>query len=312
MKLKKPNFWDFKKPSFLSYLLLPLTLPVILNNVLNNKKKINNKDKIKKICVGNIYIGGTGKTPLSIKLSKIIKKLNYKSGIIKKFYKDQIDEQRLLRKQNKLYCLGKRKKSLEAAIKDNIEVAIFDDGLQDNSISYDLQFVCFNSEKFIGNGCLIPAGPLREKINSIHKYDAVFFNGNEEDMTEQKGLLKKHNPNIKIFETYYRPTNIDRFNLDDKYLIFSGIGNPDSFKQTLLNNKFNIVKEIKFPDHYQYLPKDIVRIKLLAEKLNAKILTTEKDHLKIDSKISAEIDFLEIEIIIKDENNLIKFIKSQI
>ena len=312
MKLKKPNFWDFKKPSFLSYLLLLLTLPIILNNLLKNKKKINNTDKIKKICVGNIYVGGTGKTPLSIKLSKIIKKLNYKTGIIKKFYGDQIDEQKLLRKQNRLYCLGKREKSLESAIKDNIEVVIFDDGLQDNSINYDLQFVCFNSEKFIGNGFLIPAGPLREKINSICKYDVVFLNGNQEDTREQRGLIKKHNPDIKIFETYYKPTNINKFNLDDKYLIFSGIGNPDSFKQTLINNKFNIVKEIKFPDHYQYTPKDIMQINLLAQKLNAKILTTEKDHFKLDNKISTEIDFVEIEMIIKNENSLIEFIMSQI
>ena len=312
MKLKKPNFWDFKKPSFLSYLLLPLTLPIILNNLLKNKKKINNTDKIKKICVGNIYVGGTGKTPLSIKLSKIIKKLNYKTGIIKKFYGDQIDEQKLLRKQNRLYCLGKREKSLESAIKDNIEVVIFDDGLQDNSINYDLQFVCFNSEKFIGNGFLIPAGPLREKINSIHKYYVVFLNGNQEDTREQRGLIKKHNPDIKIFETYYKPTNINKFNLDDKYLIFSGIGNPDSFKQTLINNKFNIVKEIKFPDHYQYTPKDIMQINLLAQKLNAKILTTEKDHFKLGNEISTEIDFIEIEMIIKNENSLIEFIMSQI
>jgi tetraacyldisaccharide 4'-kinase len=312
MKLKKPNFWDFKKPSFLSYLLLPLTLPIILNNLLKNKKKINNTDKIKKICVGNIYVGGTGKTPLSIKLSKIIKKLNYKTGIIKKFYGDQIDEQKLLRKQNRLYCLSKREKSLESAIKDNIEVVIFDDGLQDNSINYDLQVVCFNSEKFIGNGFLIPAGPLREKINSIHKYDVVFLNGNQEDTREQRGLIKKHNPDIKIFETYYKPTNINKFNLNDKYLIFSGIGNPDSFKQTLINNKFNIVKEIKFPDHYQYTPKDLMQINLIAQKLNAKILTTEKDHFKLDNEISTEIGFIEIEMIIKNENSLIEFIISHI
>ena len=311
MKLKKPNFWDYKKPNFLSYLLLPLTIPIILNNFyLNNKKK--NTDNIKKICVGNIYVGGTGKTPLSIKLCQTLNNLSFKTAIIKKFYSDQLDEQKLLSEKNKLYCFDNRKKSVSFAIKDNIEVVIFDDGLQDKSINYDLQFVCFNSEKWIGNGCLIPAGPLREKINSISKYDAIFLNGNEEDTLEQKKIIRKYNSNIKIFETYYSPINMDKLNLEDKYLIFSGIGNPDSFKKTLLKNKINIIKEVNFPDHYQYTTKDIDKIKVFAKNLNAKILTTKKDYIKIEKKDTYGIDFLEIDIIIKNENDLIEFIKKRL
>ena len=311
MKLKKPNFWDYKKPNFLSYLLLPLTIPIILNNFyLNNKKK--NTDNIKKICVGNIYVGGTGKTPLSIKLCQTLNNLSFKTAIIKKFYSDQLDEQKLLSEKNKLYCFDNRKKSISFAIKDNIEVVIFDDGLQDKSINYDLQFVCFNSEKWIGNGCLIPAGPLREKINSISKYDAIFLNGNEEDTLEQKKIIRKYNSNIRIFETYYSPIDMDKLNLEDKYLIFSGIGNPDSFKKTLLKSKINIIKEVNFPDHYQYTTKDIDKIKVFAKNLNAKILTTKKDYIKIEKKDTYGIDFLEIDIIIKNENELIEFIKKRL
>ena len=311
MKLKKPNFWDYKKPNFLSYLLLPLTIPIILNNFyLNNKKK--NTDNIKKICVGNIYVGGTGKTPLSIKLCQTLNNLSFKTAIIKKFYSDQLDEQKLLSEKNKLYCFDNRKKSVSFAIKDNIEVVIFDDGLQDKSINYDLQFVCFNSEKWIGNGCLIPAGPLREKIDSISKYDAIFLNGNEENTFEQKKIIRKYNSNIRIFETYYSPINMDRLNLEDKYLIFSGIGNPDSFKKTLLKSKINIIKEVNFPDHYQYTTKDIDKIKVFAKNLNAKILTTKKDYIKIEKKDTYGIDFLEIDIIIKNENELIEFIKKRL
>ena len=195
MKFKKPNFWDYKRPNFISYLLLPLTIPVILNNILINivKSKGANRDNIKTICLGNIYIGGTGKTPLAIKLSSILKKLNYKTGIIKKFYTDQLDEQKLLNKDDKLYLFKKRKESLNAAIAEKIEVAIFDDGLQDKSVNYDIEFLCFNSEKWIGNGFLIPAGPLREKIDSIVKYDGVFLNGNNEDISNLKNLIKKYN-----------------------------------------------------------------------------------------------------------------------
>ena len=191
MKLKKPKFWDYKKPNFLSYFLLPLTFPVILNNFyLGLKNRVKIKQKTIKICIGNINVGGTGKTPLTIKIYKILSILNYNTATIKKFYRDQIDEQKILDQKTKLYCLKSRNDALMEAIQDNIDVAIFDDGLQDRSVNFDLKFVCFNNIKWIGNGLLIPAGPLREKITSITKYDAVFINGNRKDNTNLKSLIK--------------------------------------------------------------------------------------------------------------------------
>ena len=74
MKIIKPKFWDLQKPNFISYFLLPFTLLIRLNNFLKNfTPKIQSKD-LKTICVGNIYIGGTGKTPSVIKLYEILKK----------------------------------------------------------------------------------------------------------------------------------------------------------------------------------------------------------------------------------------------
>ena len=310
---KKPTFWDDKKPNFLSYLLLPFTLPVVINNFfLSFKKKRKKIENIKSICIGNIYVGGTGKTPLTIKLYELLKNLNLKTATIKKYYKDQLDEQKLLKNKTKFYCFNERKLALNKAIDDNVEVAIFDDGLQDLSINYDLNFVCFNNTKWIGNGFLIPAGPLREKIESLSKYDVVFLNGNEINNSELKIHIRKYNPNIMIFETCYLPKNIHKFDINKKYLIFSAIGNPESFKETLIKNKLNIVKEIKFADHYQYTNNDVDKIKLEAKKLNAEILTTEKDYVKINHNKSSEIFFLEIDIIIKQEEKLINFIKSRI
>ncbi len=309
MKLKKPNFWDYKKPNFLSYLLLPFSLPILINNFFLNFYKNKNKNKnIKCICIGNIYLGGTGKTPLTIKINYLLKRLNYKTATIKKFYKNQIDEQKLLSNKTKLYCSKKRSEALSRAIHDNIDVVVFDDGLQDRSMNYDLSFVCFNSNKWIGNGFLIPAGPLREKLKSISRYDAVFLNGNDEDISDLKELIINYNKNIKIFETSYLPININKLNKLEKYLIFSGIGNPDSFAKMLLKNNLNVVKEIIFPDHYQYTSNDITKIKLQAKKLDSKILTTEKDFVKLNDKDSNGIDFVEVIIDIKEEDELIKFI----
>jgi tetraacyldisaccharide 4'-kinase len=313
IKLKKPKFWDYKKPNFLSYLLLPLTFFVIISNFFLNLRKKNNIGlNLKKICIGNIYIGGTGKTPLSIKIYQILNNLNFQTATIKKFYKDHADEQKMLLENTKLYCEKDRKVAINNAIKDNIDIAIFDDGLQDQSINYDLKFVCFNNKKWIGNGLLIPAGPLREKIESISKYDAVFLNGNENNNTDLKLFIKRYNKNIKIFETYYKPTNINKFDTGEKYIIFSGIGNPESFRETLVKNRIDIIKEIIFPDHYDYNQKDIDHIRLQAKNLNAKILTTEKDFMKVSLMENDNIDFLKIELTIKEEEKFVEYLKMHI
>jgi len=313
MKFQKPKFWDYKKPNILSYLLLPFTFPILINNFYL-KFKINNitNQKIKKICIGNIYLGGTGKTPLVIKIYQILNHLDFKAATIKKFYNAHIDEQKMLNDYTSLYCQKDRKMALQDAVKDNVEVVIFDDGLQDKSINYDLNFVCFNNIKWIGNGFLIPAGPLREKIESISKYDAIFINGNEIDNSNIKTLIKKYNRNIKIFESCYNAINVDEFNTNEQYLIFSGIGNPESFKDTLIKNRFNIIKEIIFPDHYNYTLTDINEIKQQAKNLGAKIITTEKDYVKINPNKNEDIKFLKIELNIKNEENLINYLKLHI
>jgi tetraacyldisaccharide 4'-kinase len=313
MKLKKPKFWDYQSPNFLSYILLPLTFPLIINNfLLNLKKNIKENHKPKKICIGNIYVGGTAKTPLTIKIYQILNNLNIKTATIKKFYKNHYDEQKMLSEKTILYCEKTRIAALNKAIKDKVNVAIFDDGLQDKSINYDLRIVCFNNIKWIGNGFLIPAGPLREKINSISKYDLAFLNGNEKDNSNLKLLLKKYNANIEIFESNYKVLNIKQFNINEKYIIFSGIGNPDSFKQTLISNNIKITKEIIFPDHHNYTQKNIDYIRLQARQFNSKILTTEKDYTKIKSYKNDDIKYLKIELYIKNEYKLIDYLKMHI
>ena len=312
MKLIKPKFWDYKKPNLVSYLLLPLTIPITINNFFLQSKKIKKLQNIKSICIGNIYVGGTSKTPLTIKISQILTKLDIKTATIKKFYKDQIDEQRLLANKTNLYCSKKRKHSLNKAVQDNVDVVLFDDGLQDGSINYDLSFVCFNTLSWVGNGLLIPAGPLREKIQSISKYDSIFLNGNGENVTEIKKIIKKYSPTIKIFETNYQVINMDEFEKNKKYLVFSGIGNPNTFENTLIKNNLKIAKHLKFPDHHKYNQRDIDEIKYQAKNLNTKILTTEKDFVKLNGNNREGIQPIKIDIMIKEENELIKFIRSYI
>jgi len=320
MILKKPKFWDYKKPNIFSLLLLPFTIPIRINNFFNKFKKYINSHvhkhddyRVKTICIGNIYLGGTGKTPMAIKINQILKILGYKTSFIKKYYLKSYDEYKLLEKYGSVLSDNKRIKSLNEANKIS-DVAIFDDGLQDESINYDLKFVCFNTKNFIGNGMLIPAGPLREKISSLKKYDAVFLNGNNESSNEITSEIKKQNKNIKIFESTYSIVNLDKLDKKCKYVAFAGIGIPRNFNTSLTNNNINVVKFLEYPDHHIYDYDDIKNIKNIAKTLGARIITTEKDYTRLginkNPSLKENIQFTKMELKIKNEDELINFLKT--
>ena len=307
MNLKKPKFWDLKEPNFFAYVLLPIA--IILQNL---KYLLSKKDpfklKIKTICVGNIYIGGTGKTSLSIQINKILNERKIKTCFVKKFYKNQADEQKLLEKKGKLFLAKTRYKALQTAEGENYQIAILDDGLQDLSIKYNLNLVCFNSLNWKGNGLTIPAGPLRENINNLKKYNHVFLNGNLENIEILKKEIKQINSEIKIHIGKYEPINLNKFNKTDKYFAFSGIGNHKTFIKMLKNYGLNVVEDLEFADHYSYKNNDIEKIIYKSKKLNAKILTTEKDYLRLENKYLKEIAFIEVELKIIDEDKFIDLI----
>ena len=307
MNLKKPKFWDQKKPNTLAYLLLPVSILLRLIKSLKIRSKFI-KPKIQTICVGNIYLGGTGKTSLSIKINEMLSKKKIKSCFVKKFYSNQYDEQKLLESRGKLFTSSTRINAINLAAKEGYQVAILDDGLQDNSISYDLSFVCFNNLNWIGNGLTIPAGPLRQNINSLKSYKHVFLNGNLENLENIKRHIFKINPNINLHIGKYIPLNINEFNKDNKYLVFSGIGNHKTFVSMLKNYGINIIKDIEFPDHYKYTNYDINKILDLSNDLDYKIITTEKDYLRLDRDKIDNINFIKSELKILDEDKLISTI----
>ena len=306
MNLKKPKFWDYEKANIYAYLLYPISLLLkFIKFFLITRPK---NFKLKTICVGNIYLGGTGKTSLSIKIKKILEKRKIKACFVKKFYSNQTDEQILLKNNGKVFLSSSRIEALKQAELENYDVAILDDGLQDKSIHYDISLVCFNNINWIGNGLTIPAGPLREDINNLKNYNHIFLNGNLENLDILKKHILKINSKINIHLGKYLPTNLDEFNKDDEYLIFSGIGNHNTFVSMMKNYGFKIVKDLEFPDHYEYKNSDIKKILELANKFNYKIITTEKDYLRLEYTNTNQIKFIKSDLQIIDEDNFIRAI----
>ena len=307
MNLKKPKFWDKQEPNFFSYILIPITIFFKIIVSLKPKSKIKIKD-IKTICVGNIYLGGTGKTSLAIKIKEILTKKNIKTCFVKKFYNNQFDEQNLLKSYGKLFIANKRIDALNQAAKENYAVAILDDGLQDYSINYDMSLVCFNTINWIGNGMTIPSGPLRESINVLKNYNNIFLNGVNEDTLEIEKKALKINPNINIHKSKYIPKNLNEFNINSNYLVFSGIGNHKTFISMLKEHRFKIIKDLEFSDHYNFTDRDLDKIINLGETLNCKVITTEKDYYRLDEKYHESIKFIKSELKLDDEEKLVKIL----
>ena len=249
MNFFKPNFWDKNQISFFSILLLPITLLVKLLSFFKRFLTKTHHFSIPIICVGNIYLGGTGKTPLCIEIFSILKSLNMNPAFIRKKYDSFQDEVSLQKQVGPIYQSKKRIDALKNAIQNKANVAILDDGFQDFSINKNLSIVCFNERQWIGNGFVIPSGPLREQLSSIKRASCVVLNG-EKNIDIEKIILNI-SATVKIFYTKYKTQNIDEFK-NKKVTAFAGIGNPENFFTLLKDNNINVVKEIKFPYHYNY------------------------------------------------------------
>ena len=309
MTFFKPKFWDKNKISISSILLFPITLLIKFSSLLKKSLTKTKQSSIPIICVGNIYLGGTGKTPLCIEIFLILKNLNMDPVFIRKKYDSFQDEVNLQKKIGPIYQDRKRIKAIEEAIQNKANVAILDDGFQDFSINKNLSIICFNAKQWIGNGLTIPSGPLRENLSSLKRANCVVINGIKNIDIENQIL--KQNKEIKIFYTKYTPLNIDLLR-NKKITAFAGIGNPENFFDLLKDNNINILKTIKFPDHYNYSERDLNILINKAQENNTVLVTTEKDYFRINENCRKKINYLKIAVKIENRDQFIDEIKKVI
>jgi tetraacyldisaccharide 4'-kinase len=306
----KPKFWDKKSNSFLSTLLYPLSIVYYLANILKRKISSTEKFEIPIICIGNIYIGGTGKTSTAIEIFKILngfKKVcfltkGYGRKSNKDIYLSEVnapnqntentgDEPLILNKFGHVYISNNRLAAINKIIKLGYDAIILDDGFQDHKIYKNLNLLCFDSTNWIGNGNLIPSGPLREPLTSIKLANFIFIKGQRNQFIEKE--IKTICPNIEIIYTENKVENIETLR-NKNFIAFTGIGNPYSFFDTLLNNDIKILKQIIFPDHFQFNEKNYKNLFEEAEKRNCNLITTEKDHVRINSQFKKKIYYTKL------------------
>ena len=235
-----------------------------------------------------------------------IQKLGKETVILRKYYDSHNDEYELIKNNfNNLIVNKKRIDGILKAERANYDIVILDDGLQEYKIKKNLNIVCFNEKQLVGNGLVMPAGPLRENLNNLKSSDVVIINGNKNKSFEEKIL--NINNKLEIFYSNYKPQNIEKFK-NKKLFAIAGIGNPENFFQLIEDNDLSIKKKFIFPDHHKYSNNEILNIVDEAKKENCQIITTEKDYYKI-KKFDIKIEYIKIFLNIENKDILINKIK---
>jgi tetraacyldisaccharide 4'-kinase len=268
----KPKFWDKKNNSFLSILLYPLSFFYYLICIIRKKTTITQKFKIPIICVGNIYIGGTGKTSAAIEIIKILNK-SKKVCFLTKGYGRKSKRDIFLNKLN----------------------------IPDHQIFKNLNILCFDSKNWVGNNNLIPSGPLREPLTSIKEANFIIVKGEKNQIIEKE--VKNINPNIEIIYAENKIENIETLK-NKNFIAFTGIGNPYSFFNTLLDHNIKIIKQIIYPDHFQFTEKNYKVLSKEAENNKCDLLTTEKDYLRINNNFKEKIYYTKLNTLLIEKESL--------
>lgn len=292
------------------------------------------------ISVGNISVGGTGKTPVIKFLAVYLRSLGFKLVVLSRGYGrkskgtvivsdgEQIrstldhsgDEPYLLARQLKNVPIVVEADRYKGArfIREKFQpdIILLDDGFQHRRLKRNMDIVLIDASLGFGAGFLFPAGFLRESISSLRRADMIWFT--RVDQSTNLDQLKKQVQNFSsgpILESYHQPISLVQANtgmaLEPCYLkkklvfLFSGIANPGSFEKTITDLGALIVTHLRFPDHYRYQAGDIHKIIQTGEQVRADlIVTTEKDYVRISDLIPtvSNLYFLTVEIVLNNDD----------
>lgn len=321
--MKAPAFWD-KKTSILSKILSPVGMIYAGMVARRFKRTKPYQAPVPVICVGNISVGGTGKTPVCLALMKILKEhgfffLNhgYKSkqknvlvdvNIHTSF--DVGDEAMMLAGFAPTVVDNHRARGAQLAVKCGAKGIIMDDGFQNPSLIKTLSFVVIDGQKGFGNEGVLPAGPLREPaLKGLKRADGVIIVG--EDTWGVKFYLQRHKIDLPILTGRFVPDADMLTQLQGKKVFaFAGLGNPKKFFDTLYESGVEVIGTQSFPDHYFYTRFDIEGMKQKAGSIP--LITTTKDAVKLSEELGHNVLVLSGEFVFDDINEVNAVLKEVI
>ena len=326
--LKAPKFWfsNGKYSLLISKIMAPLAMIWEVCARLRLMTGRYESFDVPIVCIGNITIGGSGKTPTSIALAELCIQHGINAHIISKGYKGKCKGPKKVTSKDSAYEIGdepllmsnfatvwvakKRTHAITSAINDGAELIILDDGFQDSSIRKNISIITVDAQQAFGNKKVLPAGPLREKLHrGFKRADILLVIGSEyqrEKFLNSNKLPKNlmiMSGEITIVETGLNIENTE-------FIAAAGIAHPRKFFDILRLNGAKLIKEISLPDHVVFSRTLIERLKKLATKNNVSLIVTEKDYVKIPTCEKSNFVCLPIKLNFLQSKELITLIKN--
>jgi len=306
--LEAPEFWT--KPGLLSGLLLPLGWSHAALSAARRRFSHAWRASVPVICVGNLVAGGAGKTPVSLSLARILSDAGLTPHILSRGYRGRLsgplrvepvqhsaadvgDEPLLLARAAPTWIGEDRVASARAAIAAGAGILLLDDGFQNPRLHQDLALVVIDGAYGLGNGRVIPAGPLREPAEiGLARASAVVVMGEQRCSLALAGK--------PILRARLRPCD-GALCKEKRVIAFAGIGQPKKFFTTLEEIGATLVAVHAFADHHPYRDTELARLAAEASEEDAALITTEKDWVRIAPAWRQRLSALPVEVDWADE-----------
>ena len=278
------------------------------------------------VCIGNITLGGAGKTPVVIFLANYLKENNVNVHVVSRGYggkfKNTIlvnrrihtarnvgDEPLMISKHAKVWVSKTKKEGILSAYRAGAQLVLLDDGHQNFSIMKDINILVFDADLNLKNEKLFPLGNLRENLTSaLSRADLLISIGSPISRKNLRNTLNRRHT-LKIIEGEFQPKILSK--LKGRNLVaFCGIGRPEKFFNMLRTLGMQVIEQISFPDHHFYSRRQITKILGIAEKNNALVVTTEKDFVKIPKNFKNYIHPINIKLNLSKNKKLLSYLKN--
>ncbi len=320
--LKAPRFWYKKNDTYISNTLYPFSLLFRFGTKLRNLVSRKRVSELPVICIGNIVVGGAGKTPVAIKLGSLLKQNGYKPHFVSKGYggietnntliKDwhsalSVGDESLLLSEIAPTWIGKdRNKSFILAKENGADCIIMDDGFQNPTLQKDFSIIVINGEQGFGNKRVIPSGPLRESISrGISRANLLIVIGEITD--DVKNKIPKSLP---VIHASFKISKDNKIYKNQKVTAFAGIAYPDKFFNSLKEEGAVLENKISYPDHHIFDENDMLNLAESANITKSILVTTKKDFVRIPKSYRSLVSTLDGEIEFEDEKLLVEILSN--
>jgi tetraacyldisaccharide 4'-kinase len=313
--MKAPQFW-YEPNTWKAKFLYPLGYFYNLLTLLRGKLAKPQSYSCLTICIGNLNVGGTGKTPTTIALAQHFLKKGLQVHVVSRGYKgkfqgtflvdpqkhksDEVgDEPLLMSEFTSVWVSNKRKNGIAAAENAGAQIVLLDDGFQDPSFHKDFSLIVVDGEKGFGNKKCMPAGPLRENIvQGFKRADALVIVGHR---IYKFDTFPTH---LKIIHSTLKPIETGMNWKEGKYLAFAGIADPSKFFKTLRSLGANLIDCVALSDHQNLDGQVLKRLERKANSAHAQLVTTEKDAVRLSNTYRKKVLSLPVRIEFDDKNEL--------